>query len=222
MTEEQMRVLRMIEEGKISAEDGAKLLGVLNAAGRPTAPTPPTGPLPPVPPLPPIPPIPPGLTGRAREQAERERERAERERERALREAERERERALREAERERERRERGRERGRARVSIGDDVFWGRPGRRDPRDTGPLGEGGGGGRWFRVRVTDVRSGQVKVNVSLPMGLINFGLKLGAKYIPENAGFDIEEIRQAVRGGMTGKIIEVEDTEDGERVEVFVE
>lgn len=223
MTEEQMRVLRMIEEGKISAEDGAKLLGVLNEAGRPTPPTPPTGPLPPIPPIPPLPPIPPiphGLSGRERERAERERERAERERDRAQRELERERDRA----ERERDRAERRRgERGRARVSIGDDVFWGRPGRRDPRDTGPLGESSApGARWFRVRVTDVRTGNVKVNVSLPMGLINFGLKLGAKYVPESVGFDIEEIRQAVRGGMTGKIIDVEDADDGERVEVFVE
>jgi hypothetical protein len=105
------------------------------------------------------------------------------------------------------------------------DVFWGERSRRGPRDTGPLPEEGpspGGARWFRVRVTDVRSGKVKVNVSLPMGLINFGLKLGAKYVPEESGFNVEEIRQAVRSGMVGKIIEVEDSDDGERVEVFVE
>jgi hypothetical protein len=106
-------------------------------------------------------------------------------------------------------------------------VFWGARGpRRDARDTGPLPEdgpgGGGSARWFRVRVTDVRTGKVKVNVTLPLGLINVGLKLGSRYIPEGAGFDMEEIREAVRSGITGKIIEVNDDDDKERVEVFVE
>ena len=146
-----------------------------------------------------------GVGDREWEQVEREYEKALRERDRVLREREREVERAQREQERDRERAERERERerergrrdrgdrgrGRAGVWIGgggpDDVFWGQ--RRNPRDTGPLPEEGpapGGARWFRVRVTDVRSGKVKVNVSLPMGLINFGLKLGAKYVPEES------------------------------------
>jgi hypothetical protein len=247
----------MIEEGKISAEDGSKLLNALNAAGRPEPPSgggptgpmppmppmppmasmPPMPPMPPAPPMPPMPPRPPHISDREWEQIEREHDRAvrdaERAHERALRQYEQQRERAERERERVERERDRGRrdrgERGRGRggVWIGgggpDDVFWGQ--RRNPRDTGPLGEEGtapGGARWFRVRVTDVRSGKVKVNVSLPMGLINFGLKLGAKYVPEEAGFNLEEIREAVRSGIVGKIISVEDSDDGERVEVFVE
>ncbi len=145
-------------------------------------------------------------------------------RDQAVREYDRERERVERDRDRDRARRERGR--GRTGVVFGgpDDVFWGSR-RRGPRDTGPLPEDSpapNGARSFRVRVTDIRSGRVKVNVSLPLGLIDFGLKLGAKYVPEEAGFNIEEIRQAVRSGLVGKIIAVEDSEDGERVEVFVE
>jgi len=255
MSEEQMRVLRMIEEGKISAEDGAKLLGALTATTQPAARVAgggPTGPMPPIPPMPPMPPMapmpptppmparPPGISDREWEQVEREHERAMRDHERAMRDRERDHERAMREYERERERAERERDRaerdrerarrergrGRGGVVFGGpaDVFWGER-RRGPRDTGPLPEEGpspGGSRWFRVRVTDVRSGKVKVNVSLPLGLINFGLKLGAKYVPEEAGFNIDEIREAVRSGIVGKIISVEDSDDGERVEVFVE
>src|SRR5436309_3483582 len=89
MSEEQMRVLRMIEEGKISAEDGAKLLSVLSAAalrgngpGRPMPPPPPTPPMPPTPP-------PFGMSARDRERFERDQERAARDRERAERDRER-------------------------------------------------------------------------------------------------------------------------------------
>src|SRR5437016_2011161 len=30
-------------------------------------------------------------------------------------------------------------------------------------------------RWFRVRVTDVSTGRPKANVSIPFGMVNFGL-----------------------------------------------
>src|SRR5437588_12324639 len=30
-------------------------------------------------------------------------------------------------------------------------------------------------RWFRVRVTDERTGRVRTNVSVPIGMIGFGL-----------------------------------------------
>jgi len=41
-TEERMKILKMVEEGKVSAEDGAKLLAALNEGRK--ASTPPAGP----------------------------------------------------------------------------------------------------------------------------------------------------------------------------------
>ena len=38
-------------------------------------------------------------------------------------------------------------------------------------------------RWFRVRVTDVQTGRNKVNVNIPMGLVNVGIKMGARFAP---------------------------------------
>lgn len=76
------------------------------------------------------------------------------------------------------------------------------------------------GRWFRVRVTDMKTGRRKVNVNIPLGLVNAGLKLGARFGTSN--FDMNEVIAAIREGASGKIIEMEDAEDGERVEVFVE
>ncbi len=77
-------------------------------------------------------------------------------------------------------------------------------------------------RWFRVRVTDLRSGKAKVNVNIPMSLVNVGLKMGAKFAPDMEGVDVEEIKQAIQAGTQGKIIDVEDEEDQEHVEIFIE
>jgi hypothetical protein len=77
-------------------------------------------------------------------------------------------------------------------------------------------------RWFRVRVTDKRTGKGKVNVNIPMGLVNVGMRMGARFAPDMAGIDVEEIVRAVKQGVHGKIIEVDDDEDNEHVEIFVE
>ena len=79
----------------------------------------------------------------------------------------------------------------------------------------------GPARWFRVRVTDMFTGKHKVNINLPLGLVNIGAKIGAKFA---APFDLnmEEILRAVKEGAQGKIVDVEDSEDGERVEIYIE
>ena len=77
-------------------------------------------------------------------------------------------------------------------------------------------------RWFRVRVTDLSTGRSKVNVNIPMGLVNVGVKMGARFAPGVEGVDYESIMEAIRRGQQGKVIDITDTEDGERVEIFVE
>jgi hypothetical protein len=77
-------------------------------------------------------------------------------------------------------------------------------------------------RWFRVRVTDMATGRAKVNVNIPMGLVNVGIKMGARFAPEVEGVNYNEIMEAIQSGQQGKIMDVTDEEDGERVEIFVE
>jgi hypothetical protein len=77
-------------------------------------------------------------------------------------------------------------------------------------------------RWLRVRVTDRASGKLKVNVNIPVGLIDVGLKMGARFAPDMNGLDLNAIQAAIRGGMQGRIIEVDNEKDSERVEIFVE
>lgn len=81
---------------------------------------------------------------------------------------------------------------------------------------------GDGPRWFRVRVTDMASGKTKVTVNLPIGLVNWGMKIGARYAPEVSEFDFNEFSQILQSGAEGKIVDVLDEEDGEHVEIFVD
>ena len=78
----------------------------------------------------------------------------------------------------------------------------------------------GGGRWLRLRVSDTRSGKTRVNMTIPLGLVNIGLAVGARFVPDVADLDVEEIRNALRSGLHGKILEVRD--DDELVEIYVE
>ncbi len=120
-TEERMKILKMIEEGKVSAEEGAKLLAALASANRPSG----------------------GLSA-------------------------------------------------------------------------------SGAKWLRVRVTDSNSGRSKATVQIPISLMEAGMKIGAHFAPEIDGVNMDQLMEALRTGMTGKIIDVTDDEDGEHVEIFVE
>jgi hypothetical protein len=77
-------------------------------------------------------------------------------------------------------------------------------------------------KWFRVRITDVATGKNKVNINIPMGLVNVGMKMGARFAPEVEGVDFDELTTMIQGGAQGKVIDIIDNEEGEHVEIFVE
>ena len=77
-------------------------------------------------------------------------------------------------------------------------------------------------RWLRVRVTDVDSGRSKATVQIPLSLVDAGMKIGAHFAPELEEIDMDSIMEAFHSGMSGKIIDVLDEEDGEHVEIFIE
>jgi hypothetical protein len=76
------------------------------------------------------------------------------------------------------------------------------------------------GKWFRVRVTDLRSGKRKAVINIPLGLVDVGLKLGARFGTSN--IDMNEIVSAVKSGAVGKIVDVEDDREQEKVEIYIE
>jgi len=80
----------------------------------------------------------------------------------------------------------------------------------------------GAGKWLRIMVTDIASGKSKARLQIPIGLIDAGMKIGAHFAPEVEGVDMYNVMDALRAGVTGKIIDVTDEEDGEHVEIYVE
>lgn len=92
-----------------------------------------------------------------------------------------------------------------------------------PESAEPL-KGASKPRWFRVRITDTQSGSNKANVNIPMGLVNVGLRLGARFVPESAdeSLDMRKIAEIIESGRTGKVFDAVDEKGGERVEIFIE
>lgn len=80
----------------------------------------------------------------------------------------------------------------------------------------------GADRWLHVRVTHLDTGKQKVNVNVPLSWVELGMRLGARYSPEIAGVDFGEVVQMLRGVEQGRIVEVEDLDDNQRVEVYVD
>ncbi|MGD2142962.1 MAG: hypothetical protein PVF54_00645 [Anaerolineae bacterium] len=75
-------------------------------------------------------------------------------------------------------------------------------------------------RRLRVRVSDLETGRKKVNIDLPWSLVNVGMHMGARFAPKE--IDLEEVMEALQVGTEGKIVDVEDKRDNERVEIFIE
>ncbi|MDQ4078168.1 MAG: hypothetical protein M3220_18215 [Chloroflexota bacterium] len=73
-------------------------------------------------------------------------------------------------------------------------------------------------RWLRIRVTDKANERTRVNLSLPLGLLDWGLNM----VEATGGINLVALREAIRSGAQGKILEVDESESGERVEIIVE
>lgn len=97
---------------------------------------------------------------------------------------------------------------------------------KDNRKTGGRGPSavvsGSGRGWLRVRVTDTVTGRAKVNINLPIGLVEAAMRIGTQYAPELGQLDMSQVIEEIKAGATGKIIEANDEEDGEHVEIFIE
>ena len=78
------------------------------------------------------------------------------------------------------------------------------------------------GKYLVVHVTDLKTNRKRVNVRMPLNIVNVGLKMGVKFAPQMKDVDAAELMKAVQSGGTGKIVDVEDLEDDEHVEIFIE
>lgn len=84
-------------------------------------------------------------------------------------------------------------------------------------------------KWLKIRVYDPDE-KAKVNVTIPLALMDVALKMAGKFgpafVPElkEAGLDGEdlaELFEAIKNGAEGKLVDIQ-SENGESVEITVE
>lgn len=84
-------------------------------------------------------------------------------------------------------------------------------------------------KWLKIRVYDPDE-KAKVNVTIPLALMDVALKMAGKFgpafVPElkEAGLDEEdlaELFEAIKNGAEGKLVDIQ-SENGESVEITVE
>jgi hypothetical protein len=71
-------------------------------------------------------------------------------------------------------------------------------------------------------VSDTVTGKIKTSVNIPLGLMEWGMQIGAHFAPEVGDLNMEQITEMLRTGAEGKIVDVIDEEDGEHVEIFID
>jgi hypothetical protein len=79
-------------------------------------------------------------------------------------------------------------------------------------------------RTLRLRATNVRSGSHKTSIvaTIPVGLIKVSLRLGTNLFPQLSSGALEDLLRAIERSTTGRVLDVQDMEMGERLEIFVE
>lgn len=77
---------------------------------------------------------------------------------------------------------------------------------------------------LRVRVVDSRDGRPLSNVTIPIGMVKWGLKMASRFAPEmkDANLDWNTIADMVEAGGQGELVHVEDEKKHETVTVSVE
>jgi len=75
---------------------------------------------------------------------------------------------------------------------------------------------------LRIRVTHIDTGHVQADYNVPVHLVDIGCQMGARFVPDVDGLNINQVLELVNDSTGGKIAEVVDNAKQERVEVILE
>jgi len=79
-------------------------------------------------------------------------------------------------------------------------------------------------RTVRVWMTDMSTNHRKMNITatMPVYLVSMSLRLLARLVSQLNDSTIQNVIRAIEKGTTGRLLDVQDLEEGKRLEVFVE
>ena len=83
-------------------------------------------------------------------------------------------------------------------------------------------------RLLRVRATTLgtqtKTGKQRVHVTatIPVSLVRAALRLGVQVLPQLKSNSVEDLLSAIDRGASGRLLDLQDLENGERIEVFIE
>ncbi|GHO74200.1 hypothetical protein KSD_19710 [Ktedonobacter sp. SOSP1-85] len=83
-------------------------------------------------------------------------------------------------------------------------------------------------RLLRVRATTLgtqtKAGKQRVHVTatIPVSLVRAALRLGVQVLPQLKSNSIEDLLSAIDRGASGRLLDLQDLENGERLEIFIE
>lgn len=79
-------------------------------------------------------------------------------------------------------------------------------------------------RWLHVRVNDLESGRKKVSVNIPLSVVKLGLKIGRRFSSEFDQLELnwDEINEMLQDIQEGTLVDVEDADQGQHVQVYVD
>lgn len=79
-------------------------------------------------------------------------------------------------------------------------------------------------RTLRIWITDMttRSRKVNMTATLPVSVLRVSLHALGSLMPPLRDGRVEEIVSALESGVTGRVMDLQDLEDGKRIEVFIE
>src|SRR5437763_15366187 len=79
-------------------------------------------------------------------------------------------------------------------------------------------------RIVRVWMSDLSTTRKRINVTatMPLSLIKVTLRLLAHLAPQLNDNTVQNVIRAVETGTTGRLLDMQDLEEGKRIEIFVE
>ena len=79
-------------------------------------------------------------------------------------------------------------------------------------------------RTVRIWMTDMSTNRRKVNMTatIPVYLVSMSLRLLARLVSQLNDSTIQHVIRAIERGTTGRLLDLQDIEEGKRLEIFVE